>query len=417
LIPIAVSKLLSFYKIYLHRPIQGRKLKARHHSQEKLITTQPAKMLLVDQYLTDINNNKITADSYQKEVIEELQVVYNYLTRVQSKESLGHFRRLISWHNGTKNNKNNSFGKNRHGLYIWGDVGRGKTYIANYFFKHLPIKKKLRLHFHRFMQLVHEELATLTKVSDPLAIVASNISGQANLLYLDEFIVNDITDAMLLSQLFKHLFKQEVVLVTTSNTPPQELYKGGLQRERFLPAISLLENHTKVVKMRGEIDYRLRILEKTGLYHITHGKHDELSEQRLNHYFHKLSGIELHRDRTDIIINKRRIPVKKWADNVVWFSFDQLCNTSRSAIDYIQIAQFFSTVLISDVPVMDSSMDDAARRFVTMIDEFYDSHVKLVITAAATPEKLYTSSKLAFEFKRTASRLREMQSSEYMANH
>ncbi len=388
-------------------------MKTRHTYQ-----VAPQTQALVDQYLNDIQNKKITPNTHQMEIINEFQTLYNYLTHIAPTQDLTFLDKLIAPFK--KLNHSHLKPSNKHhnrGLYIWGDVGRGKTFIANYFFKNLPIENKLRLHFYRFMQLVHEELSTFKNVADPLRIVADRLLKQTTLLYLDEFIVNDITDAMLLSKLFEHLFTNGMVLVTTSNTPPYALYKDGLQREKFIPTIKLLERYTKTIKLEGEIDYRLKILEKTGLYHITHGHDDALLEQRMDNYFQKLSGVQLHKDRTDIIINKRRIPVKKWADNVVWFEFDDLCNSPRSTADYTQIAQFFTTVLISNIPIMDSSMDDAARRFVIMIDEFYDSHTKLVITAAAEPEELYTSSKLEFEFKRTSSRLREMQSNEYMASH
>ncbi len=386
------------------------------HIHPVVKTTLPpyAGQALLNQYYSDTSSGKLSTDPYQKEIIMELQVVYDNLIKLSRPEEQSYFKKLFSWHS-SRHSKNLAMLKK--GLYIWGGVGRGKTYLVNYFFKHLPIKKKLRLHFYRFMQLVHEELDDLDGVSDPLQHVATGIAQKARLLYLDEILVNDITDAMLLGRLFEHLFNLDVVLITTSNLPPNELYKNGLQRAHFLPAIALLESHTKVIKMGGEKDYRLQILEENGVYHITNGNDGGVSKQLLDNYFSQLSGVELHGDRTDIIINKRQISVYKWADGIVWFNFNDLCNTPRSAIDYIQIATFFKTVLISDVPIMDESMDDAARRFVMMIDAFYDYHVNLVISAEAAPELLYTSSKLAFEFKRTASRLREMQSTDYLAMH
>lgn len=388
-------------------------LEASHNYHKETGTPfQSTEKVLFEKYLSDIDSGKLSTDHYQKDIILELQILYNNLILTEPK-STSYFSTLFTWHT----NKNTTEVLNK-GLYIWGGVGRGKTFLVNYFFKHLPIERKLRLHFHRFMQLVHEELDDLDGISDPLKIVATGIAKKAKLLYLDEIMVNDITDAMLLGKLFEHLLALDVVLITTSNIPPDELYKEGLQRDRFLPAIALLERYTKVVKIGGEVDYRFNILEKNGLYHIADNTFsgNTSSEEYLEHYFHQLAGIELHNDRTDIIINKRQIPVKRWADDVVWFSFKDLCNTPRSAIDYIQIAHFFNTVLISDIPIMDSSMDDAARRFVIMVDEFYDLHVNLVVSAAAAPEQLYTANKLAFEFKRTASRLREMQSTEYIKN-
>ena len=358
-------------------------------------------------YQLSIDSGELVADPFQRIVMMELQEVYNTLHAPYTSDNrirFGNFFSIVG-----KKPKAKPIKK---GLYLWGGVGRGKTHMVDYFFKLIPTEKKLRLHFHRFMQIVHEELATLKHVADPLHEVAKHLANKADIICLDEMHVNDITDAMLLGKLFEHLFDNEVVLVTTSNRPPQDLYKNGLQRDRFLPAIRLLEKFTKVVQMGGDDDYRLRTLEQNGVYHLSNGS---LSEQRLRNYFHQLSGVELHEDRTDIIIMQRRIPVKMWADGVVWFSFEALCNTARSSDDYIQIANIFHTVLISDIPVMNKNTDDAARRFVNMIDEFYDLHVNLVVSAAVPAEQLYAGERLAFEFERTASRLREMQSKEYMA--
>ena len=201
--------------------------------------------------------------------------------------------------------------------------------------------------------------------------------------------------------------------------PPSELYKSGLQRERFKPAIALLEQYTKVIEIKGDLDYRLQHLSQIDLYLVTDkslpsSEAKQKSYQQLLKRFEEITAIHLHQDRQDIIINGRKIPVEMWADGVVWFSFEQICNSPRSTADYSQIATIYHTVLISDIPIMDSSMDDAARRFTNMIDIFYDYHVNLIVTAHAKPEKLYISSRLKDEFKRTASRLKEMQSKEYL---
>ena len=300
---------------------------------------------------------------------------------------------------------------NKKGLYVWGGVGRGKTHLVDLFYKMVPIKRKMRLHFHRFMHLVHEELGQLDSVVDPLKTIAKNFSKKARLLVLDEMHVTDITDAMLLCKLFEHLFGYGVVLVTTSNSRPDELYKSGLQRDRFKPAIKLLEQHTKVIEMGGELDYRLKRLSQGDLYSVLDSDH---SKQFLQKRFDKISAINLHKDRQDIIINGRRIPVEMWADGIVWLSFEQLCNSPRSTADYSQIAKIYHTILISDIPIMDNSMDDAARRFTNMIGTFYDLQVNLIATAQAEPEALYISNKLKETFKRTISRLREMQTKEYL---
>ncbi len=358
---------------------------------------------LLDCYQSSIDHGELYPDPHQKKVIIQLQNIFNESLLLPPKKNAFH---LGQWFSQSKSRDC------KKGLYLWGGVGRGKTHLIDCFYKMLPGQKKLRLHFHRFMQLVHEELHTLSGTSEPLNTVAKNIAKKANILCLDEMHVNDITDAMLLGRLFKHLFEQGVLLVTTSNIPPKELYKGGLQRARFLPAITLLEQFTTVMEMGGEQDYRSRALEQNGLYHISSS---QFTEQRMKNYFQQSSGIELHQDRTDIIINKRHIPVKAWSGGIVWFDFDALCFAPRSASDYTEIATFFHTVMISDIPVMDNYMDDAARRFVNLIDVLYDSNVNLVISAAVDPEEIYVSGKLKVEFQRTLSRLKEMQSKEYLA--
>ncbi len=387
---------------------------------------------LLDAYDSKVEQGELTRDPHQRKILLELQSIYNQVISRDRKNSktkqnnLNYIDQLLSW---SFNKKQTTLPVPIKGLYIWGGVGRGKTYLVNYFYKALPIENKLRLHFHRFMQLIHDELEQLDGISDPLKMVARNLVNKAQVLCLDEIHVNDITDAMLLARLFKYLFEDGIVLITTSNIHPDDLYKNGLQREQFFPAIHLLKYYTKVIEVGGELDYRLRVLEQKGVYRITDDPLSKpcskplssaptpqrSSQEWLQAYFDTLSGVDLHKDRASIIINKRHIPVIKWADDVVWFSFDEICNTPRSATDYTQIATFFSTVLISDIPIMDASSDDAARRFVLMVDVFYDLHVNLIVSAAGNPEDLYTGKKLAFEFKRTASRLREMQSSEYIA--
>lgn len=372
-----------------------------------LLSPGSSDTFLMDNYQRYLDSGELSPDPFQWQAMEALQVVYNDLLKPHphhtNKKRFSNFFSIV----GKKTEKHPL----RKGLYLWGGVGRGKTHLVDYFFRLIPGNKKLRLHFHRFMQIVHEELKQHKHIEDPLKQVAQHLASQTEIICLDEMHVNDITDAMLLGKLFEYLFEQGIILVTTSNRPPHDLYKNGLQRERFIPAIKLLEENTRVMQMGGDEDYRLRTLEHSGTYHIATGK---LSEQRLETYFHKLSGIELHQGRHDIIIKKRSIPVKMWADGVVWFDFDVLCNSARSVDDYIKIANYFHTVLISNIPIMDKNRDDAARRFVNMIDEFYDLHVNIVVTAEAEPEKIYTGERLAFEFDRTASRLREMQSKEYM---
>jgi cell division protein ZapE len=361
--------------------------------------------LLMEYYQMSIDSGELEADHFQKQAVIALQQVYNTLLPSNA-NCHPFFKRIFSFITPQTIPR-------RKGLYLWGGVGRGKTLLVDYFFNLAPTDKKLRLHFHRFMLLVHEELNQLQHVSNPLAVIAKKLARRIDLLCLDEMHVNDITDAMLLSKLFHHLFAHGIVLVTTSNYPPSALYKNGLQRERFIPVITQLEQYTHIVQMGGNEDYRLKTLVKNTVYYSSNSK---FSEGKLQHYFHQLVAIERHKDRTDIIIKQRSIPVKSWGDGVVWFDFNQICKTARSTEDYIQIANIFHTVLISNITAMDASMDDIARRFVNMIDEFYDLRVNLVVSAQVTPEKLYLGKNLTFEFKRTASRLYEMQSENYMAS-
>ncbi len=298
------------------------------------------------------------------------------------------------------------------GLYIWGGVGRGKTHLLDMFVDGLPFDDKLRVHFHRFMRLVHDELNTLKGVSDPLEIVAERFASRTRILCLDEMQVSDITDAMLMAGLFKGLFERGVALVTTSNIAPDNLYRDGLQRQRFVPAIELIKTYTDVVNMDGELDYRLRALEQAEIYHTPL---DADTDQLLEENFHTIAAVERHRGSSSIIVNHREIPVVMWADGIAWFEFSTLCNTPRSKDDYIEIAQYFHSVIVGNIPQMGKMHDDAARRFVNMIDEFYDRNIKLIVSADVPPEQLYTGSRLGFEFERTVSRLREMQSLAYLS--
>jgi cell division protein ZapE len=299
------------------------------------------------------------------------------------------------------------------GLYLWGGVGRGKTLLCDMFYDGLPFKQKRRIHFHRFMRSVHDQLATINNVESPLELVADQLAAECRVLVLDEMHVNDITDAMLMGGLLQALFSRGVTLVTTSNAEPDNLYKDGLQRSRFIPAIESIKQHTEVVFLGGDIDYRLRVLENAEIYHTPL---DESADAMLEAYFHQMVATGAFETATPITVNGRAIDTLMVADDVVWLSFKSLCATSRSTDDYIDIARVYHTVLISGVTAMDSKTDDIGRRFINLVDEFYDRNVKLVVTAEVLPEQLYTGDRLAFEFDRTASRLREMQSTDYLAS-
>jgi cell division protein ZapE len=297
------------------------------------------------------------------------------------------------------------------GLYLWGGVGRGKTFLVDLLFDHLPVARKRRVHFHRFMGEVHERLRALPNHADPLAEVAQALAGEARLLVLDEFFVSDIGDAMILGRLLDKLFASGSTLVTTSNTAPAELYAGGLQHARFLPAIAQIQAHCVELKLESPRDYRLRQLTQAGVYHHPLGA---VAETALAEAWQRLTADAPH-EAGPLVIHGRPIGVKALAEGVAWFDFATLCEGPRAVADYIEIARDFHSVLVSGVPRFDDSRQDPGRRFVHLVDEFYDRHVNLLCSAAADPLSLYAGSKLGKEFERTSSRLIEMQSNDYLA--
>lgn len=297
------------------------------------------------------------------------------------------------------------------GLYLWGGVGRGKTFLMDVFFEHLPIAQKRRIHFHRFMREVQASLRDLPGVEDPLDVVAEQIARDHRVLCLDEFFVSDIGDAMILGGLLKHLFERGVSLVTTSNTVPSNLYREGLQRERFLPAIALIEKHCRVVEIVSAHDWRLRALSQGRVYHTPLGND---AERALSDCFQRIGHGVVRPDRS-IRVHDRPIPVERLGRDVIWFTFDALCEGPRAVADYIEIGRGYGTVVISNVPQFTPQTEDAARRFIEMVDEFYDRRVKLVLSAAVPIVDLYDGARLRAEFSRTESRLIEMQSEEYLA--
>ncbi|SIQ47426.1 cell division protein ZapE [Aeromonas sp. RU39B] len=296
------------------------------------------------------------------------------------------------------------------GIYMWGGVGRGKTWLMDLFFESLPGSRKVRMHFHRFMLRVHAELKALAGTPDPLNVLAKQLSGETDIICFDEFFVSDITDAMLLGTLFQALFANGVVLVATSNVPPAELYRNGLQRARFLPAIEQIERHCRVINVDSGVDYRLRTLQQAEIYHCPL---DEKAEQNLRHYFTSLSGSQPQ--SSELTVQGRQIAVLGQQDGVLYADFAALCCTPRSQSDYVELSHCYHTVLLANVQPMGAGSDDAARRFIAMVDEFYERHVKLIISAAVPMGALYSQGLLNFEFARCLSRLQEMQSHEYLA--
>jgi len=297
------------------------------------------------------------------------------------------------------------------GVYLHGGVGRGKTWLMDLFFHSLPFAEKRRRHFYRFMHDVHDELKTLAQREAPLESVADRIAREARVLCFDELFVTDIADAMILGTLFAALFRRGVTLVATSNVPPRDLYKSGLQRQRFVPAIELLEKHTRAVAVAGDTDYRLRQLTQAGTY-LSSKAAD--TPERLTALFTELADGDAG-NTGSVEIEDRQIPVIRESDNVVWFEFAALCEGPRSQNDYIEIARDYQSVIVSNVPKLTASKEDPARRFIALVDELYDRNVNLVLSAAAPPAELYKGDRLAFEFQRTSSRLVEMQSEEYLA--
>jgi len=297
------------------------------------------------------------------------------------------------------------------GLYLWGSVGRGKTWLMDLFCAGLPLHLARRRHFHRFMHEVHLHLGRLQHHLAPLEQVARAIARDTRVLCLDELYVADIADAMILGGLFTGLTRRGVTLVATSNVPPHELYQGGLQRQRFLPAIALLERHLEVVRLAGSTDYRLRRLTEAGIY-LPAGAPGTAA--RLAALFECLAGREPRAGAT-LEIAGRAIPVLRASATVAWFEFAALCTGARSQEDYIEIAREYQSVIVAGVPVLDVAHEDEARRFIALVDEFYDRNVKLIVSAAAAPAALYRGERLGALFARTASRLTEMQSEEYLA--
>ena len=297
------------------------------------------------------------------------------------------------------------------GVYMYGGVGRGKSFLMDCFFNAVPLKRKTRLHFHEFMREVHRELAELQGQANPLDILAERMAERYKLICFDEFHVADVTDAMILHRLLSALFANGVGLVTTSNFTPDGLYPGGMHRDRILPAIALLNEKMEVISVDNGTDYRQRTLDNVQMYHVPNGAE---ADAAMDAAFNALA--ESHDDADKVLhIEARNIWVRRKAGGIVWFDFKTLCGGPRSQNDYLEIASQFHTVFLSDVPLMPVRMASEARRFTWLVDVLYDRRVKLVMSAEVQPEELYTEGPMAHEFPRTVSRLREMQGKEFLA--
>ncbi|MFT6270449.1 MAG: cell division protein ZapE [Alphaproteobacteria bacterium] len=356
-----------------------------------------------EKYQDDLSFINFQYDEAQENAVKELQRLYDELTQPKKKRT---------WRVTLKA----TFGRNMtkptiQGIYFWGGVGRGKTYLVDTFYECLPFENKMRVHFHRFMQRVHQELTLLDKQEDPLKIIAKKLADETRIICFDEFFVSDITDAMILGTLIQELFAHGIVLVATSNIEPNGLYRNGLQRARFLPVIDLINQHTRVVNVDSGNDYRMRTLEQAEIYHFPL---DKAAQENLDDYFDKLSP-EKYEINVPVDIEGRKIPAMKKAEGVIMFEFLALCDGPRSQTDYIELSREYQTVLLANVRQMDETKDDIARRFIAMVDEFYERKVKLIISAEVDMEYLYINGRLSFEFQRCLSRLQEMQSHDYLS--
>jgi len=353
-----------------------------------------------ERYRDELARGVLRPDPAQAALIEELERVHHSLL---ARRDGGWLARLAHRFGGGGDAP-------VRGLYVWGGVGRGKTHLVDLFFRASPLDAKLRIHFHRFMQCVHGELRALPDREDPLGIVAARIAKRARVLCFDEFHVSDITDAMILGRLLAGLFEHGTTLVATSNIEPSRLYADGLQRERFLPAIALIEQHTKVIHLDGGADYRLRALERARTWYAPLGPE---TDHGLAECFRALAS----EDRVEggaLVILGRPVPTVRHAGGIAWFDFEALCAGPRSVADYIEIARDFHSVMLSRIPVLDDERRDPVRRFIHLVDELYERNVNLIASAAAPPDGLYRGRRLAEPFERTRSRLFEMQSTDYL---
>jgi len=349
-----------------------------------------------ERYAQAIASGQFMPDDAQAQAVHELDRVWQELIQrfKASKKAFRRFRRQTS----------------PKGVYMWGGVGRGKTWLMDQFFESIPFRRKMRMHFHHFMQHVHRELNKLSGQRNPLDQVADQIYQQAVVICFDEFFVSNVTDAMILSELFQKLFTRGITLVATSNIAPDGLYKNGIHRDRFIPTIEMVKKHCVVLNVDAGVDYRLRVLKQAQLF-----KHPLTHEHKLwiAQRFTALTQTQTQ-SQEPIIINNRIVETIGHTEDVLWCEYSELCLKPRSPADFIEIANIYNTVLVSNVPHLTDYLSEGTRRFIYLVDEFYDRGVKLLLTSEDSIIDIYQGEKLAFEIERTRSRLLEMQSDDYL---
>jgi len=353
-------------------------------------------MNVIEYYQDALSQRGFQADEAQKRAVDRLQTAYEEWVEYKSKRA-NKFTRLITRPEVPR------------GVYMWGGVGRGKSFLMDSFFSVVPVVRKARLHFHEFMRAVHRQLDELKGVADPLDEVARRIAKKYRLICFDEFHVSDVADAMLLYNLLNALFENGVSFVMTSNYQPDTLYPDGLHRDRMLPTIALLKEKLDILNVDSGNDYRKRALEQVQAYMTPL---NAATDKALRDSFARIA--ETSDEDPHVDIEGRKLKSLRRAGSVIWFDFATLCGGPRSQNDYLEIASRFHTVVLSSIPRMSAAMSSEARRFTWLIDVFYDNKVKLIMSAEVPPEELYTNGTLSNEFHRTVSRIIEMQSKEYM---
>lgn len=349
-------------------------------------------------YRHEILSGKIKYDSTQEKLMLEYQKLYeqtfktNIITRF--------FQNIIKVF----------FGVKKHGFYVWGNVGRGKTHLMDIFYNAIPIKHKERVHYHSFMLQIHTELFKLHSYENPLEELAKKITQHKKVLCIDEFFIDNIADAMIMKTILTKILATDNILIITTNIPPQKLYENGLQRQHFISVIAKIEKHLKIINLDGDLDYRCIKIKKQDIYLTVQDKKSILKCRKL---YSEFSPENVNTIKNYIEIEKHKINTIRISENAIWFNFKEVCATPRSKDDYIKISKNYPIVVITNIPVFKDNNISSLRRFITFIDELYEKKTKLILLTEKTIDKLHNTEQLSFEFKRTLSRLTEMQSAEY----